>query len=49
MATKTASASRNNSAGYTEPHKCAGCHKAFWAHRDWNRVTVKCPHCGRLH
>lgn len=41
--TVTASASRTGS--NTEPHRCAGCKKTFWANRAWNAVTVKCPRC----
>lgn len=47
MATKTASATRTGD--YTQPKKCNGCGRAFWTNRAWNAVTVKCPHCSRLH
>lgn len=44
MTTKTASKSRTGN--YTSAHKCRNCGKAFWTDPSWNRVTVKCPHCG---
>lgn len=47
MTTKTASASRTTQ--YTQPKKCDGCRRAFWIPRNWNQVTVKCPHCHHLH
>lgn len=47
MATKTASPYRTSS--YTNVKKCDGCGRAFWTRSDWNRVSVKCPHCSRVH
>lgn len=46
MATCTASTSRQGD--YTQPHRCAGCGRTFWAKSTWNRVAVRCPRCGRL-
>ena len=42
---ETASSSRSGS--YTEAHKCSGCSRTFWGKSSWNRVAVKCPHCGK--
>lgn len=44
----TVTASAHRTFGYTEPHRCSGCSRTFWGKREWNRVTVRCPHCGRL-
>lgn len=44
----TVTASRTRTSEYTEAHSCRGCRRAFWAKSSWNRVTVKCPHCGVL-
>jgi uncharacterized protein with PIN domain len=45
--TYTASPSRTGE--YTEVKKCDGCGKAFWIPRNWNNVSVKCPHCYHIH
>jgi predicted RNA-binding Zn-ribbon protein involved in translation (DUF1610 family) len=45
MFTKNASASRNSQ--HTEPHRCSGCGKTFWAKSGWNGVWVTCPRCGK--
>lgn len=47
MATETASTTRTGS--YTEAKRCDGCGRTFWGKRSWNRLNVKCPHCGRVH
>ncbi len=41
---ETGSSSRTSE--YTDVHKCSTCGRAFWAKASWNRVNVKCPHCG---
>lgn len=45
--TKTASPERKGE--YTEPKRCDGCKRAFWTKASWDRVWVKCPHCGHVH
>lgn len=47
MATYTASATRTSS--HTEPKRCDGCGRAFWGSASWNRASVRCPHCARVH
>lgn len=31
----------------TQPHSGSGCRKVFYVKANWNRVTVRCPRCGR--
>lgn len=47
MATYTASPNRTSE--YTEVKRCDGCGRAFWGKRFWNGVSVRCPHCSRVH
>ncbi len=44
--TVTVKASPHRTFTYTEGHRCRSCSRAFWGKREWNRVTVECPHCG---
>ncbi len=45
---QTASAHRTRD--HTQVHRCRSraCGKAFWAKASWNRVQVRCPHCGTI-
>ena len=46
----TVTASPHRTRDYTQVHRCRAhtCRKAFWGKASWNRVQVKCPHCGTI-
>ena len=41
----TVDASPHRTSAYTEVRRCPTCSRAYWGKREWNAVTVRCPHC----